>query len=261
MSCKNLHACTKSAAIPGRFLLLLLLLSCVVAYAAVATPENIVSAPAGKIQGLVADRARVFLGIPYAAPPVGNLRWAPPVPPLKPWPPATLLALRDPPGCPQSIGGQPGTVPGERSENCLFLNVFTPRVGNYTAGIPAPVLMFIHGVCYMIAVGALYWRRSHLLLAFVFAGGNFVGGSAGGLQHGVIYDGQDLVNTTGSIVVTINYRLGLLGFLYTGASITGNYGLMDQEMAMRWVQANIGSFGGDPRRVVLVGQSAGVWAV
>lgn len=92
-------------------------------------------------------------------------------------------------------------------------------------------------------------------------GGNFVGGSAGGLQHGVIYDGQDLVNTTGSIVVTINYRLGLLGFLYTGASITGNYGLMDQEMAMRWVQANIGSFGGDPRRVVLVGQSAGAMSI
>jgi para-nitrobenzyl esterase len=76
-----------------------------------------------------------------------------------------------------------------------------------------------------------------------------------------VYDAQSIANVTGAVVVTMNYRLGILGFLYDGAGLTGNYGLMDQEMALRWVQANIGAFGGDPSRVVLVGQSAGALSV
>lgn len=92
-------------------------------------------------------------------------------------------------------------------------------------------------------------------------GGNFFAGTGGGLEYSVVYDSQSIVNTTGVIVVTINYRLGLLGFLYDGHGISGNYGLMDQEESMRWVKANIAAFGGDPSRITIFGQSAGAMSV
>ena len=161
-----------------------------------------------------------FLGIPYAAPPVGALRWQPPQPA------ASWSGVRDAtqfaPHCPQLAGpfGQAST-----SENCLYLNVFTPR-----AGANHPVMVWIHG-------GALVSGESN------------------------DYDPTPLV-ADGVTVVTINYRLGALGFLAhpalaDAAGQSGDYGLMDQQAALRWVQRNIAGFGGDPRNVTIFGESAG----
>ena len=166
-----------------------------------------------------------FLGIPYAAPPVGALRWRPPHP-AAPW-----IGIRDAtkfaPHCPQSASpfGQAST-----SENCLYLNVFTPP-GSGRAGHRLPVMVWIHG-------GALVTGESD------------------------DYDPAKLVSN-GAIVVTINYRLGALGFLAHPALAShpggpsGNYGLMDQQAALRWVQRNIRNFGGNPRNVTIFGESAG----
>jgi para-nitrobenzyl esterase len=161
-----------------------------------------------------------FLGIPYAAPPVGALRWQPPQPA------ANWSGVRDAtqfaPHCPQ-----PGGPFGEAStsEDCLYLNVFTPR-----AVARHPVMVWIHG-------GALVSGESN------------------------DYDPTGLV-ADGVTVVTINYRLGALGFLAHPALAdangqSGDYGLMDQQAALRWVQRNIASFGGDPRNVTIFGESAG----
>ena len=176
----------------------------------------------GLVRGTVAGATDQFLGIPYAAPPVGALRWAPPQPAAH-WSgirPATSFA----PHCPQSASpfGLAST-----SEDCLFLNVFRPARG------PAhrPVMVWIHG-------GALVTGES---------------------------DGYDPANLArrGVVVVTINYRLGALGFLAEGALAAqpggpaGNYGLMDQQAALRWVHRNIARFGGDPHNVTIFGESAG----
>jgi para-nitrobenzyl esterase len=176
----------------------------------------------GLVQGKVAGSTDEFLGIPYAALPVGALRWAPPAPAAS-WAgirPATSFA----PHCPQTASpfGQAST-----SEDCLFLNVYKP------ARAPAnrPVMVWIHG-------GALVTGESD-----DYNSAKLVG-------HGVV-------------VVTINYRLGALGFLADGALAAhsgdpaGNYGLMDQQAALRWVQRNIARFGGNPRNVTIFGESAG----
>jgi para-nitrobenzyl esterase len=179
----------------------------------------------GPVRGTVGATVRSFLAMPYAAPPVGDLRWRAPLPAAR-W-----HGLRDAtepaPYCPQlpSPYGRAST-----SEDCLYLNVFTPPRAN--PGDRYPVMFWVHG-------GAL-----------------LVGGSAG-------YDPSRLV-AKGVVVVTINYRIGMLGFLahpaLTGESpehASGNYGLMDQQAALRWVQRNIAHFGGDPRDVTIFGQSAG----
>ena len=164
-----------------------------------------------------------FLGIPYAAPPVGALRWQPPRP-AAPWHgirPATSYA----PHCPQSSStfGQAST-----SEDCLYLNVFTPATSKARN---LPVMVWVHG-------GSLLTGESNDY------------NPAGLVRHGVV-------------VVTINYRLGALGFLADAALASrpggpsGNYGLMDQQAALRWVQRNIRGFGGDPGDVTLFGESAG----
>jgi len=164
-----------------------------------------------------------FLGIPYAAPPVGALRWQPPQPA------ASWSGVRDAtqfaPHCPQ-LGGPFGEA--STSEDCLFLNVFTPS--HRQAGSHFPVMVWIHG-------GALVSGESN------------------------DYDPTALVED-GVTVVTINYRLGALGFLahpaLAGANgQSGDYGLMDQQAALRWVQRNIASFGGDPHNVTIFGESAG----
>uniref|UniRef100_A0A182PUM5 Carboxylic ester hydrolase n=1 Tax=Anopheles epiroticus TaxID=199890 RepID=A0A182PUM5_9DIPT len=169
-----------------------------------------------------------FLGIRYAKPPVGELRFANPV-------------LEDPTGrqnysaygsmCSQfkNINRQEELV---GSEDCLYLNVFAPLRGdeNDTRPVKYPVLVFIHG-------------------------GSFIAGS--GEVHGV-----DLLVENEIIVVTLNYRLGVLGFLRNERlNITGNYGLKDQLAALQWVKRNIHHFGGDPERVTLMGHSAGAGAV
>jgi para-nitrobenzyl esterase len=174
----------------------------------------------GAVQGVANGAVDEFLGIPYAAPPVGALRWQPPQPA------ASWSGVRDAtqfaPHCPQVAGpfGQAST-----SENCLFLNVFTPSGGG-----DHPVMVWIHG-------GALVSGESN------------------------DYDPTQLV-ADGVTVVTINYRLGALGFLAHPALAdangqSGDYGLMDQQAALRWVQRNIAGFGGDPRNVTVFGESAG----
>ncbi len=178
-----------------------------------------------------------FLGIPYAAPPVGDLRWRAPKP-AAPWS-GVLKADHFSRSCmqasPSSMG--PWTEEymdqSERSEDCLYLNVWTAG----TAG-KRPVLLWIHG-------------------------GGFDQGSA----SVALYNGENLARK-GIVVVTINYRLGIFGFLahpeLTRESAThssGNYGLMDAIAALQWVKANIAAFGGDPARVTIGGQSAGAMAV
>lgn len=202
-----------------------------VAASAAARPldEATVTPPTGPITGVVTPTARFFKGIPYAKPPVGALRWNPPQP-ADAWS-EPLAALKDGAGCPQDCKLPPMTCPPVMSEDCLTLNVFTPR----TAHIPAaglPVMVWFHG-------------------------GNFKQGYSGG----VLYTGLSLSNRTDVLLVTANYRLGVLGFLNTGDTIKGNYGIQDQRRALEWVRDNIKAFGGDASRVTIFGQSAGAMSV
>lgn len=178
-------------------------------------------------------------GIPYAAPPVGDLRWRAPEP-AECWGGAPRFDTFGP-KCPQlSITG-PNSTEAIGDEDCLTVNVWSPVEGN--DGDARPVMVFIHG------------------------GANIVGSSSEPLlgQEGrYIYDGRHLAARGDAVVVTFNYRLGMLGFLSTpeldvesGRGASGNYGLMDQVAALRWVQTNISAFGGDPGRVMVFGESAG----
>ena len=172
-------------------------------------------------------RGYAFRGLPYAAPPTGDLRWKPPQPP------ATWTGVRDATQfapSPIQPAPTPFTPAGPQSEDSLYLNVSTPQPGSRpTSG--RPVLVWFHG------------------------GGMTLGG-------GRYYDPTKLA-ADGLVVVTVNYRLGVFGFLSHPALATkpggpsGNYGLMDQQAALRWVRDNIGQFGGDPARVTIAGQSSG----
>jgi para-nitrobenzyl esterase len=177
----------------------------------------------GAVRGVVAGSTDQFLGIPYAAPPVGPRRWQPPAPAAR-WS-GVRDATQFAPHCAQPAGF---FGVGSTSEDCLYLNVYTPpHAGNR----PLPVMVWIHG-------GALVTGESN------------------------DYDPTSLVRD-GTIVVTINYRLGALGFLAHPAltakpgGSSGNYGLMDQQAALRWVQSNIGAFGGNRHDVTIFGESAG----
>jgi para-nitrobenzyl esterase len=184
----------------------------------------VVTTQDGRVRGTDVAGGYAFRGLPYAAPPVGALRWRPPAPP------ASWHGIRDAsqyaPSCLQRPSrSQP---PGPESEDCLYLNVTTPTLHR---DAKRPVLVWIHG-----------------------------GGLA---EDGALdYDGTKLA-AHGLVVVTINYRLGALGFLAHPALASspggpsGNYGLMDQQAALRWVQNNIAAFGGDPDRVTISGESAG----
>lgn len=174
----------------------------------------------------------MFRGIPYAEPPIGVRRWQSPEPKGN-WS-GVLPVTSDGAGCPQICKLPTLTCPPTTDESCLFLNVFASEGLSSTA--KRPVLFFIHG-------------------------GNFYQGYGGGL----LYDGTKFVLEHDVVVVSINYRLGALGFLYSGSDptsqITGNFGLHDQRLALEWVQANIAAFGGDPRQVTIFGQSAGAMSV
>ena len=185
----------------------------------------------GSIEGIKEDGLFIFKGVPYAAPPVGHLRWMPPRPP-EPWQ-GVRPALDFGPTAPQTrlgngIAGLSAVEP--QSEDCLYLNVWTPGLDDGRR----PVLVWIHGGVFNLGSGSQ-----------------------------PAYGGSRLAARTDVVVVTINYRLGMLGFLnlreVTGGRIpaTGNEGLLDQMAAFAWVRDNIASFGGDPDNVTAFGESAG----
>lgn len=182
----------------------------------------------GRVQGRRLSSIDFFGGIPYAAPPVGNLRWAPPEP-AAPWAPAKLDATNFGPDCWQVADPlmNPGVDLNRMSEDCLYLNVFTPA-GQTSRRSLLPVMVWLHGGAFQQG-GA---RRSE-------------------------YDGRRLAER-GVVVVTINYRLGALGFLVSSSDgLFGNFGLMDQRAALHWIKDYIVNFGGDPNSVTLFGESAG----
>ena len=174
----------------------------------------------GAVCGIVVNGVNEWLGIPYATPPVGNLRWAPPQP-AAPWT-GTLNATQVGHICTHPAAGKNGPIDPNSSEDCLFLNVWAPPNAH---GLP--VMVHIHG-------------------------GGFFNGSGGG-------DYTLLVNTGNVVVVGMNYRLNIFGFLsnrHLGPN-SGDYGLQDQQAALRWVQQNVSAFGGDPQSVTIFGESAG----
>ena len=193
-----------------------------------ATPRDAIETRSGPVTGYVEEGVSVFRGIPYARPPEGELRWRPPQPVI-PWK-GIRSCVQPGPNCPQSDSlFLQSTL--RRSEDCLYLNVWSRRVGIKQR---APVIVFIHG-------------------------GGFFAGSAN--ETG--YSGLELAKR-GAIVVNFNYRLGPFGFFAhpalsaeSATKSSGNYGMLDQVAALRWVRANIAAFGGDPDCITVMGQSAG----
>lgn len=196
---------------------------------------GIVETVSGLVSGVEENGITVFRGIPYAAPPIGALRWRAPQPAVAWTGVRACTSFGD--MCIQNGGfvGMDAFLHHPQSEDCLYLNIWTPA---NAAGEDLPVHFWIHG-----------------------------GGFQGGLGDEPLYQGVSLVEQ-GEILVTINYRLGALGFLAHPAltqedenGVCGNYGLLDQIAALRWVKKNIRAFGGDPNRITINGQSAGAMSV
>ncbi len=206
-----------------------------VAGAIVSAAPDTVKVDGGEIAGVSAGGVRAFKGIPFAAPPVGELRWKPPQP-VAAWK-GVKTADTFGPQCvqtPYSAGSVYMMEPAKQSEDCLYLNVWTTT----QSGDRQPVMVWIHG-------GA--WTR--------------------GAANIATYDGAALAKK-GVIVVTVNYRLGPLGFLahpeLTAESprhSSGNYAVLDHVAALKWVQRNVAAFGGNPANVTIFGESAGSWSV
>lgn len=182
----------------------------------------------GAYRGTYDESAIAFKGVRYAAPPVGPLRWRLPVGP-EPFP-GVQAATAAGSTCLQFQDS--GAGPLEGTEDCLFLNVWRPAA---PAASPAPVLFFIHG-----------------------------GGNVQGSGSEFVYDGAHLASRQGVVVVTLNYRLGALGFLAqpfldaeSPRRVSGNYGILDQIAALGWVRRNAAAFGADPARILIFGESAG----
>jgi len=192
-------------------------------------PAPVVSTSGGPVQGLAyEDGSAAFLGIPFAAPPTGARRWRAPEP-AEPWN-TPRDATRFGASCPQ-VDFQNGEPVEDTSEDCLSLNVWTPSLQPQA---PLPVMVYIHG-----------------------------GGFTMGASSQELYDGYALAQA-GVVVVSMNYRLGALGFLghpalgaESSTQSSGNYGLMDQRLALEWVRDNAARFGGDASNVTLFGESAG----
>jgi len=187
----------------------------------------------GAIRGTGTDGLTVYKGVPYAAPPLGDLRWREPDP-VAPWK-GVRVADTFAPACLQKGVSMPGETAPAVSEDCLYLNIWTPSGG---APEHLPVIVWIHG-----------------------------GGYSNGSASMPLYWGDRLARK-GVVVVTIAYRLGPLGFLAhpeltreSAHRSSGNYGLLDQIAALEWIQRNIAAFGGDAKRVTIAGQSAGSMAV
>lgn len=192
---------------------------------------SIVTTRAGKIEGYYREGLHVFKGVPFASPPVGKLRWLSPQP-VKPW--SGIRSAKEfgaiSPQNEQQIQIIRPPQPEPQSEDCLFLNVWTPGLDS----TKRPVMVWIHG-----------------------------GGFTQGSGSSVGYNGRKLASRGNTVMVTVNYRLGALGFLnlneVTGGKIPakGNEGLLDQIAALEWVRDNIAAFGGDPANVTIFGESAG----
>ncbi|MGC9969045.1 MAG: carboxylesterase family protein [Bryobacteraceae bacterium] len=184
----------------------------------------------GLVEGTVADNLTVYKGIPFAAPPIGDLRWRAPQPAPK-WQ-GVRKADQFAPGCMQSMGGPP---PSGASEDCLYLNVWTPAKSPKER---VPVLVWIYG-----------------------------GGFNGGATSIPVHSGEKLAKR-GVVLVSIAYRVGVFGFYAhpelsaeSPRHVSGNYGLLDMIAGLQWIQRNIAAFGGDPKRVTIFGESAGGIAV
>ena len=206
------------------------LLVCAAVAVGRAQSDPVVSVTGGQIRGAALGNGAVFKGIPFAAPPIGERRWREPMA-VQPW-----SGVRDAKTfgaiCPQAPTPIVGDAIKTASEDCLFLNVWTAQWP--ANGSPRPVMVWIPG------------------------GGNFAGAASQG-----VYDGEALARR-GVVVVTLNYRLGTLGFFSHPAltresprHASGNQGILDQIAALRWVQENIARFGGDPKSVTIFGESAG----
>ncbi len=191
---------------------------------------TVVSTDAGLVQGVQSRGVTSFKGIPYAAPPVGEFRWREPQPVAK-WS-GTRRADTFGKACMQKPGlsAENGGDPGELSEDCLTLNIWTPTL---SSSAKLSVVVWIHGGAYVFGAGSV-----------------------------PIYDGTAIAQK-GTVFVSINYRLGPLGFFAHPGLDSGtsggpyNFGMLDQVAALKWVKANIAKFGGDPADVTLMGQSAG----
>ncbi len=205
--------------------------------------RGVVSVTEGRLRGVRRGDLWSFSGVPYARAPVGALRWRPPQP-AEPW-----TAVRDAsdfgPIAPQAASAPGAIVPGDpdaselQSEDCLSLNVWTRELPAEPVppGAGRPVMVFIHG-----------------------------GGFTSGSGSVFLYRGGNLVRSGDAVVVTINYRLGALGFLGHRSladpqGFVGNWGLHDQVAALRWVRDNIAAFGGDPTSITVFGESAGAFSI
>jgi para-nitrobenzyl esterase len=200
-------------------------------------PKPFAITKSGPVLGMTVNGVNEYLGIPYAKPPTGSLRWMPPVPFGKFKTPLEATQF-----------GSECTQPGPSgSEDCLFLNVYTPaQAGSGDVAEQAEGALLTSGSKKSAGLPVMVW---------IHGGGLTAGG-------GDLYDPTPLVNAGGIIVVTINYRLGVLGFLAESGldaehHLLGNYGFMDQQFALKWVKQNIKAFGGNPKQVTIFGESAG----
>lgn len=219
-------------------LLALFPVTCVAAEAPDCATET-VATEAGMVCGIAAldGRVRAFLGIPYAESTKGEKRWTPPIP-KRPWP-EVRRATEFGPACPQTVASPVPTAPHKvpaapkatpaESEDCLSLNLWVPKDTAADAGLA--VMVFIHG-----------------------------GAFEAGASSDPLYDGAALAARVNVVVVSFNYRLGALGFLAMDG-LDGNYGFLDQQLALSWVKQNIRAFGGDPAKVTIFGESAGAMSV
>lgn len=195
-------------------------------------PENQVKTQQGVLEGEVQDQIRVFRGVPFAAPPVGDLRWREPQP-VQPWAEVRMAKEFGPDPMQPDIFGDMNFLGNGRSEDCLYLNVWAPRNAE-----KCPVLIY-------------------------FNGGGLMAGSGSEPR----YAGDSLAHH-GIVAITANYREGVFGFLahpdLTAESpnhTSGNYGILDQAAAIQWVKDNIAAFGGDPDKITIAGESAGSFSV
>lgn len=208
------------------FNILLFACTCVFGITSAIDQLLVAKTTAGTVTGFYNDQGvRQWKGIPYANPPVGNLRWTTATPAFA-FKADSYSATFDAPGCPQQCNLPPGNCPEYgQSEDCLYLSVFSPKELS-TDPQGYPVMFWIHG-----------------------------GAFEQGLGNCALYDGSDLASKN-IVSVVINYRLGILGYM-ASKSMEGNYGFTDQQLALNWTRNNIGSFGGNPLQITIAGQSAG----